>query len=134
MDADYTQAEADGFDLVDKSLLDLDWTVVASNPWKRRHCIVAHESSAISWTVRHQFRNASEFGKRFLVLSNSITNILAYRKGKSSASDLLSQMRGTSAMLLSTGSRLAVRCIRSESNPSDGPSRGRPLVSVRPSS
>ena len=66
---------------------------------------------------------------KHLVLTDSMSAILAFSKGRSSSGAMNRVCRQLSALLFATGMRFAVRWVPSELNPADAPSRGKPLES-----
>lgn len=117
-------AEQSSADAVPDELISLDWNVCASTQWKSYKHIVDAECKGILWSVRHFLRSSGNFQKRFLVLSDSMSNVCSVQKGRSSAFDICLSLRRLAAHTLASGCRCHVRWIASEHNPADGPSRG----------
>ena len=113
-----------GFDEVPLELLSRDdWRVVWSKPWKYEANILNTEARALGWSVEHLLRSNRNIGKKLLCLSDNLPLVLGANKGRAKSGHLLKPLRKISALLLATGSRLAVRWVASELNVADAPSR-----------
>ena len=75
------------------------------------------------WLLQHLARSQRNLGKKHLVLSDSMSAILAISKGRSSTSSMNRVCRQVAALCFFTGMSLEGRWIPSELNPADLPSR-----------
>ena len=107
------------------------WTVIASAAWSRQpgH-IVEGEARGIVFGLKHLLRSTDNFGRRLLILSDSLVGVLALVKGRSSAPSLHAAARAVAAHCLAAGCRLEPRWISTSTNPADGPSRGLAFAQV----
>lgn len=112
---------------VDPLLLDSAWTRVESNAWERAEPIPVLEGRALVWTAQHLARSQANHGKRHLILSDSMTSILALSRGRGHSRAMNRVCRQIAAISLACGMQLSYRWIASELNPADSPSRGKPV-------
>ena len=110
---------------VDPRILELDWKKVNSSPWKRPEAIPVLEGRALVWTVQHLARSQVNHGKRHLILSDSMTAILALSKGRGSSRSMNRVCRQVASIVLACDFQLSYRWIPSELNAADDPSRCR---------
>ena len=120
---------AETFSSVPFEVVNRSWKVVGRHRWQHVETMPVYEARSTLHAVRHLMRNSENFGKRHVVLSDSMTAILAYSKGRAHAHRLRRVVQQTSAYVLATGSNVYVRWIPSEWNPADNPSRGRRVPS-----
>ena len=104
------------------------WTGVDGSAWQRVESIPALEGRAIVWLAQHLARSQKNFGKRRLILTDSMTMCLAISKGRSSTPSINRICRQLAALQFMTGYELRVRWIASELNPGDPPSRAQKLT------
>ena len=104
------------------------WSIILSAKWSDppKH-LVEGEGRGLMFAVKHSLRSGSSFGKRHLLLSDSLTNVLAFGKGRSSRDGVATSARAFAAHSLATGARFYLRRLPSEANHADGLSRGRPI-------
>lgn len=76
------------FQQVPFSSVQQDWRVVGRYKWKRAEPIPVLESRASRFAVKHALRNASSFGQRHLVLSDSISAVCSLDRGNVAQSSL----------------------------------------------
>lgn len=114
-----------GIPEVDPSILNLSWKKVNSSPWKRPEAIPVLEGRALVWTVQHLARSQVNHGKRHLILSDSMTAILALTKGRGNSRSMNRIARQIAALSLACDFQLNYRWIASELNAADSPSRCR---------
>ena len=105
------------------------WTQVDGAAWDRVESIPALEGRAIVWLAQHLGRSQKNFGKRHLVLTDSMTMCLAISKGRSSTPSINRICRQLAALQFVTGFEIRPRWIASELNPGDAPSRAQDLSS-----
>ena len=115
---------------VDFGVVDRPWTVVGRYKWKRQQSIPILEARAALYAVKHITRSVSGFGRRHLILSDSMTAISGISKGRSTARGLRRVIQQIAAVCLCSRISVHVRWIPSEWNPADGPSRLWQLSSV----
>ena len=99
--------------------------------WGRAESIPVLEGRAAFWGLRHHCRKLANHNKKVLLLTDSMSAILAFGKGRSSAIGLGSICRRWSAFSLACNISPKVRWIASERNPADGPSRNAGLFGKR---
>ncbi|CAK0857017.1 unnamed protein product [Prorocentrum cordatum] len=101
------------------------WAVVGSHKWgSPPGNIVEGEARAIAFGVKHICRSTKAFECHHLLLSDSLSSVLALGKGRSSAPGVSGALRSVAAHVAATGLRLSARWLPSEWNFADGPSRG----------
>ena len=71
-----------GVDLVSRSLVAGPWRTVRSQAWDRPESIPVLETRAALWGLRHMLRNSRTWHKRLLILSDSMSAVLALSKGR----------------------------------------------------
>ena len=118
------EPSAASFEIVPFEAVTRKWKMVGRYKWKRVDGMPVLEARSTCYGVRHLLRKQSNHGKRFLILTDSMTAACAFSKGRAHTAKLRGVVRRTAAMLLATGSSLSLRWIPSEWNPADGPSRG----------
>ena len=77
--------------------------------------------------VRKYLRNPDHWGRRLLLMTDSLVAIGTGMKGRSGSTPLLNQLRVLAGNLLAAGCMLYLRRIPGWRNLADGPSRGRPI-------
>ena len=110
---------------VDPVVLQLNWKKVNSAPWARPEAIPVLEGRALVWTVQHLARSQVNHNKRHLILSDSMTSILALSKGRGNSRSMNRICRQIASLTLACNFQLSYRWIASELNAADGPSRCR---------
>ncbi|CAK0911498.1 unnamed protein product [Prorocentrum cordatum] len=101
------------------------WAVVGSHKWgSPPDNVVEGEARAIAFGVKHICRSTKAFESHHLLLSDSLSSVLALGKGRSSAPGVSGALRSVAAHVAATGLRLSARWLPSEWNFADGPSRG----------
>ncbi len=111
------------FPEVDLEFIGESWTEVEGSRWDRVEPIPILEGRALVWLLQHLARSQRNLGKKHLVLSDSMSAILAISKGRSSTSSMNRVCRQVAALCFFTGMSLEGRWIPSELNPADLPSR-----------
>lgn len=111
------------FPEVDLDFIGEDWSEVEGSRWDRVEPIPILEGRALVWLLQHLARSQRNLGKKHLVLSDSMSAILAISKGRSSTSSMNRICRQVAALSFFTGMSLEGRWIPSELNPADLPSR-----------
>eukprot|EP00434_Breviolum_minutum_P035087 symbB.v1.2.031057.t1/scaffold3565.1/size54034/3 len=119
------------FSAVPFTVIDHEWQVIGRRKWQKQEGMPVLEARASLYGVKRLLRKSSNFGKRFVILTDSMTAACAVSKGRAQTWRLRSVVQKISALLLATGSSLVSRWVPSEWNPSDGPSRGG-FVASRP--
>ena len=117
--------ETVGFWAVDRS-----WQVVGWSKWLQHESMPVYEARASLFAVKHALRRVSNFGKRHLVLTDSLTASVALDKGRAHGHRLRRVVQQVSALCLCSGCIVRSRWIPSEWNPADKPSRGGYIASV----
>ena len=69
---------------VSESMLQGPWKVICSRRWKFIEGMPSLETRAALWGLRHQLRNKDRVGQKLLILSDSMSCVLALAKGMSS--------------------------------------------------
>lgn len=112
---------------LDPSFLSGDWKRVDSRQWSRQEPIVILEGRALVWTVQHLVRCSRNHGRRHLIITDSMSNVLALTKGRGGTSASNRICRQVGSLSLACGLQLHYRWCASELNAADAPSRGRPI-------
>ena len=103
--------------------------MVVSRAFDREEGIDTLEGRAAVRALKYQAENGAAAGDRTLELLDSMCNVLALSKGRSSAPGLGRICRQWAAVALSWDLYPRVRWIPGEKNPSDGSSRAHHAVS-----
>ena len=112
---------------LDVEFLNSEWTRVESRAWDRQEHIVTLEGRALVWAVQHLARSVNNHEKRHLLLSDSMSCVLALTKGRGGSSGMNRICRQIAALSLACDFQLHYRWCPSELNPADKPSRNRIL-------
>ena len=104
--------------------VDRPWQVVGRKRWQREETMPVYEARATQYAVRHILRNQKNFGKKFIVLTDSMTAAVSFDKGRAQSFRLRRVVQQTAALCLGSGTLFRCRWVPSEWNPADGPSRG----------
>lgn len=105
-----------------------DWRVIFSNKWHTRgEHITVLEMRAAYLAARAAFMRGDPRPHRHVFLVDSTAVVSAINKGRCKSRDLLRRLRPIMAIALATRDRAHTIFIESEKNPSDGPSRDRPI-------
>eukprot|EP00438_Fugacium_kawagutii_P014095 Skav231798 [mRNA] locus=scaffold734:131220:155475:+ [translate_table: standard] len=115
---DLRQFSGVGFSSVDRS-----WKMVGRVAWRRKESMPVYEARATLFAIRHALRSSASFGRRFIILTDSLAAAVSFDKGRASSYRLRRVVEQVAALTLCTGSGFRSRWIPSEWNPSDGPSR-----------
>lgn len=121
----YESTRASDFEEVPMSFIGEDWKKVDSSSWDRTEPIPILEGRCVVWLLQHLSRSQKNLGKKHLVLTDSMSVVLALTKGRSSTRSMNRICRQVAALELMTGMQLSLRWIPSELNPADFPSRAR---------
>ena len=119
--------DLDGVREVPLGFIGEDWSKVDSCKWNRVEGIPTLEGRAVVWVLQHLGRSSKNLGCRHLILSDSMSVVLALSKGRSSTRPMNRVCRQIAALEFITGMQLSVRWIPSEVNPADQPSRAQDL-------
>ena len=103
--------------------VDRKWKTIAKFSWKTGASLPVCEARSVLFAVKHALRSPESFGKRHVILSDSLTATCAISRGRSSGFQLRHVCCQIGALALATGSYFSVRWIPSEWNPADNPSR-----------
>ena len=104
-----------------------DWGKVDGSAWDRQEAIPILEGRCIVWLLQHLARSQKNLNKKHLVLSDSMSVVLALSKGRSSAGAMNRVCRQVAALELATGMHVHTRWLPSELNPADLPSRAQAI-------
>ena len=118
------KSEEEVFKQLPFSTVDRAWKVVGRSRWRRVEAIPVLEARASLYAVKHALRSQGAFGKRHLVLSDSISAICALDRGRGKAFRMRRVSQQVCALTLATNTAFCYRWLPSEWNPADGPSRG----------
>lgn len=72
-----------GFSNVPFSFVDRKWKTVGKHQWRDRGTLPVFEARSTLYGVKHILRNRQNFGKRHLILSDSLTATCAISRGRS---------------------------------------------------
>lgn len=100
------------------------WRLVYKGTWREREHITIQELRTGVGVLRHLSRSRQSWGRRVLILMDSMAALGVLSKGRSSSPPLLRLARQAAAISLIFDIYPVVRYIPSEVNPADGPSRG----------
>ena len=113
-----------GFSNVPFSFVNREWKTVGKHQWRDRGTLPVFEARSTLYGVKHILRNRQNFGKRHLILSDSLTATCAISRGRSQIYRLRRVCCQIGALALCSNSCFSIRWIPSEWNPADNPSRG----------
>ena len=113
------------FKTADFSAVNRRWTVVGRHRWLRPDSMPVYEARATLFAIRHALRSVASFGKKYIVLTDSMTAAVAFDKGRAHSFKLRRVLQQTAALCLGSGTFFRCRWIPSEWNAADGPSRGK---------
>ena len=99
------------------------WSTLVSHAWSREAHINCLELEALQLGVRWHASQPSSLGARLPVLVDSSAAYYITRKGRTSATSLLTICRRTSAVTLALSASLVPMWLPSQLNPADAPSR-----------
>jgi hypothetical protein len=108
---------------VQHSLQSARWSTLVSRAWDREAHINCLELEAMQLGVRWHASRPSSLGARLPLLLDSSVAYYVTRKGRTTASSLLSTFRRTAAVTLAMSATLVPMWIPSHLNPADAPSR-----------
>ena len=101
-----------------------DWHLLFRSEWGRQEHQNVLELRTIVNLARHLGRTKLSWGRRFLVLTDSMVSLGALGKGRSSSPALLRLLRRWAALRMALGISLSLRWVPSRRNLANGPSRG----------
>lgn len=103
-----------------------DWQTVWGRPWSEpyQENILRTDAHALLWSLQNKLRRVDAQSLRHFALVDNLLVALGATTGRAGSALLLRPLRRVSGLLLASGARLAVRWVRNELNPADGPSRG----------
>eukprot|EP00438_Fugacium_kawagutii_P028256 Skav200691 [mRNA] locus=scaffold6391:1205:6504:+ [translate_table: standard] len=84
------------------------WTVVGRSRWQRLEGMPVLEARATLFGIKHILRSCSNFGKRHIILTDSMTAAVAFDKGRANSYRLRRVLQQSAA--LSLGSGCVFRC------------------------
>ena len=113
-----------------RDMYNRSWKVVGRFRWRRKQSMPVLEARASLYAVKHKLRSVSNFGKKHLILSDSMSAVCGFAKGRSSSFQMRRVNQQVAALALVSNSVFWVRWLPSEANPADGPSRGSWSASV----
>ena len=100
------------------------WVTVGRHRWRRPITLPVGEARATLYAVKHALRSRESFGRKHLVLTDSMTAACALGRGRAHTFGLRRVCEQVGALSLCSGCSFHLRWIPSEYNPSDSPSRG----------
>lgn len=106
------------------SAVDRKWVTIGKFTWKQKSTLPVYEARSVLYAVKHILRTRSNFNKRHLIFSDSLTAICAISRGCSPGFQLRQVCKQIGALALVSNCQFAIRWIPSEWNPADNPSRG----------
>ena len=108
------------------SAVNRKWTLfISGHRWLRPDSMPVYEARATLLAIRHALRSVGSFGKKYIVLTDSMTAAVAFDKGRAHSFKLRRVLQQTAALCLGSGTFFRCRWIPSEWNAADGPSRGK---------
>ncbi len=121
------------FSNVPFSAVDRKWQTVGKHRWKGHGTLPVLEARAALHAVKHTLRSTDNFGRKHLILSDSMTATCAISRGRAQSFGLRRVCAQIGALALVSNSSFHMRWIPSEWNPADNPSRGKwdPSMPVR---
>ena len=129
-DRDAPHDRVGDFASVPFEVVNQQWQTIGRHRWQRELCMPVAEAQAVLFGVKHALRNMSAFGKKHLILTDSMTVACAVSRGRSHGFQLRRVIQQIAAHSLVTNSEIHLRWIPSEWNPADSPSRGGWVPSV----
>ncbi|CAE8590746.1 unnamed protein product [Polarella glacialis] len=116
---------------MDESSPDVDGEMLRESRWKtlwagrfvHEEAIHLKEGRGLLAAVRHRSRDSNRHGRRILIMTDNMSAILAFSKGRASSYPLLRLCQHLAAESFASGCRFAFRWVASELNIADGPSR-----------
>eukprot|EP00438_Fugacium_kawagutii_P023337 Skav200217 [mRNA] locus=scaffold3745:15519:20956:- [translate_table: standard] len=105
------------------SAVDRPWKVVGRWKWKRQESMPILEARATLFAVKHMVRSTSNYGKRILVFSDSMTAVASISRGRAHSRGLRRVVQQIAALCLCSSVCIHTRWCPSEWNPADSPSR-----------
>ena len=100
-----------------------DWHLLFRSDWERQEHQNVLELRTLINLGRHLARSQRSWGKKYLVMTDSLVCLGALAKGRSSSPALLRLLRRWAAMRFGLGISFALRWVPSGRNVADGPSR-----------
>ena len=91
------------FQIVGFWAVDRDWQVVGRSKWAQQESTPVYEARASLFAVKHALRNVTNFGKRHVVLTDSLTASVALDKGRAHGHRLRRVVQQVSALCLCSG-------------------------------
>lgn len=121
------------FSNVPFSAVNRKWQTVGKHRWKGHGTLPVFEARAALHAVKHTLRSTENFGKKHLILSDSMTATCAISRGRAQSFGLRRVCAQIGALALVSNSSFHLRWIPGEWNPADNPSRGKwePSIPVR---
>ena len=108
------------------------WRVAHVHRWQKREHNNVTEARTVVMAASRFGRRSSARGRRWLVWTDSMVTLGAFRKGRSSSRPLNRQCRRIAALLWAHDAELVLRYVPSAENWADGPSRGLAWACVAP--
>jgi hypothetical protein len=105
-----------------------EWDVLVSDRFRHVEHINVLELRALRSAISLAAASPEDVGSRFLMWVDSLVVMFAFRKGRSSSTRLLAQMRPTAALLLAGDFYVICNWIPTDHNPADAPSRAGPWL------
>ena len=100
------------------------WRVTIKGLWDREEHINVLEMRTLVAAARHLSRSQKNWGKRYLIFTDSLVSLGALSKGRSSSPVMLRLCRRWLISRLVFRIRIALRHVPTDFNHADGPSRG----------
>lgn len=82
------------------------------------------KAGATLYGIKHILRNSANFGKKHVILTDSMTPAVAFDKARACSHRLRRVIQQAAALSLGSGCFFRSWWVPSEWNPADGPSRG----------
>ena len=101
-----------------------EWKTVGRHKWLRQSSMPVSEARATLYAVKHMLRGVDGFGRRHLVLTDSMTAACAFSRGRAHTWELRRVCQQFGALTMATSCHVHLRWVPSEWNPADSPSRG----------
>ena len=121
------------FNSVPFEVVSREWATVGRHKWKGPGTLPVYEARSSLYAIKHILRSAHNFGKKHVILSDSMTAVCSLARGRAQTFQLRHVCAQVAALSLCTNTSFHPRWIPSEWNPADNPSRGvwKPSVADR---
>eukprot|EP00435_Cladocopium_sp_Y103_P074179 s45_g47.t1 len=99
------------------------WRTIIQRRWKHSEAIHMKEGRVALMTLRREAKRSEAHGKRLLTLSDNLSSLSAFDRGRAKDVALLALCRRAAALQVASGIQWFLRYVESKRNPSDYGSR-----------